>query len=183
MSGENESVTYRVEDHVAVITLNRPEQRNALNFDAYDRLERAFRQAVRDPDARCVIVTGGEFGILGNYAQFFLSGKGDLTLAIPTVSELASILVDPLLRDVVGGVGCARGEVGKERLIGGESFLLTNPSDRSIGQILGQVIAFLRSFRRFDRGCSLVQLLVPPELFRNKKVFAPVPHNYPRITI
>ena len=44
MSGEAESVTYRVEDHVAVITLNRPEQRNALNFDAYDRLERAFRQ-------------------------------------------------------------------------------------------------------------------------------------------
>ncbi len=60
MSGENESVTYRVEDHVAVITLNRPEQRNALNFDAYDRLERAFRQAVRDPDARCVIVTGAD---------------------------------------------------------------------------------------------------------------------------
>ena len=60
MSGENETVTYRVEDHVAVITLNRPEQRNALNFDAYDRLERAFRQAVRDPDARCVIVTGAD---------------------------------------------------------------------------------------------------------------------------
>lgn len=55
-----ESVTYAVADHVAVITLNRPAQRNALNFEAYDRLEAAFRQAVADPQARCVIVTGAD---------------------------------------------------------------------------------------------------------------------------
>ena len=53
-----ESVLYDVADHIATITLNRPEQRNALNFEAYDRLEAAFRQAVRDDDARCVVVTG-----------------------------------------------------------------------------------------------------------------------------
>jgi enoyl-CoA hydratase/carnithine racemase len=53
-----ETVLYDVKDHIAIITLNRPEQRNALNFEAYDRLEAAFRQAVRDEDARCVIVTG-----------------------------------------------------------------------------------------------------------------------------
>jgi len=52
-----ESVTYEVVDHVATITLNRPEQRNALNFDAYDRLEAAFRRAVTDSEARCVIGT------------------------------------------------------------------------------------------------------------------------------
>jgi enoyl-CoA hydratase/carnithine racemase len=55
-----ESILYAVRDHVATITLNRPEQRNALNFDAYDRLEAALRQAVRDADARCVIVTGAD---------------------------------------------------------------------------------------------------------------------------
>ena len=53
-----ESVLYAVEDHVATITLNRPHRRNALTYEAYDRLERAFRRAVSDPDARCVIVTG-----------------------------------------------------------------------------------------------------------------------------
>ncbi len=51
-------VTYVVADHVATITLNRPERRNALNFPAYAELETAFRAAVVDPDARCVIVTG-----------------------------------------------------------------------------------------------------------------------------
>src|SRR5690349_17290190 len=55
-----ESVLYELADHIATITLNRPEQRNALNYDAYDRLEAAFRQAVRDDDARCVIVTGAD---------------------------------------------------------------------------------------------------------------------------
>ncbi|HYD43737.1 MAG TPA: enoyl-CoA hydratase-related protein [Phenylobacterium sp.] len=60
MSQAADSVTYEVEGHIATITLNRPEQRNALNFDAYDRLEKAFRQAVSDPEARCVIVTGAD---------------------------------------------------------------------------------------------------------------------------
>ncbi len=56
----SETVIYSVDDHVATILLNRPEKRNALNFDAYDRLEAAFRRAVSDPEARCVIVTGAD---------------------------------------------------------------------------------------------------------------------------
>jgi enoyl-CoA hydratase/carnithine racemase len=53
-------VTYAVENHVATITLNRPERRNALNFPAYAELETALRAAVADPDARCVVVTGAD---------------------------------------------------------------------------------------------------------------------------
>ena len=53
-----ELVTYRVADHVATITLNRPDKRNALNHPAYAELETAFRAAVVDAEVRCVIVTG-----------------------------------------------------------------------------------------------------------------------------
>lgn len=56
----SESVTYDVADHIATITLNRPARRNALNWDAYAKLEAAFRRAVSDEDARCVIVTGAD---------------------------------------------------------------------------------------------------------------------------
>lgn len=56
----SESVLYEVADHVATITLNRPERRNALNWDAYARLEAAFRRVGDDEDARCVIVTGAD---------------------------------------------------------------------------------------------------------------------------
>lgn len=53
-------VTYRVADHVATITLNRPERRNALNYPAYAELEACLRHASGDPEARCVIVTGAD---------------------------------------------------------------------------------------------------------------------------
>ncbi|HEY2359013.1 MAG TPA: enoyl-CoA hydratase-related protein [Phenylobacterium sp.] len=49
-----------VEGHVATITLNRPERRNALNYRAYDELEQAFRAASADVDVRAVIVTGAD---------------------------------------------------------------------------------------------------------------------------
>lgn len=50
---------YSVRDHVAEITLNRPERRNALNPRAYAEIEGAFR-AAQDPEVRCVIVTGAD---------------------------------------------------------------------------------------------------------------------------
>ena len=53
-------VRYAVEHHVATITLDRPERRNALNYRAYDELESAFRIASSESDVRCVIVTGAD---------------------------------------------------------------------------------------------------------------------------
>ncbi len=53
-----EFIDYRIEDHVAVITLNRPETMNALNRQMYAELEQAFRDAHRDPEVRCVVLTG-----------------------------------------------------------------------------------------------------------------------------
>lgn len=55
-----ELVTLTVTAGVATITLNRPEQRNALNFRAYDELEGCFRAATADPEVRCVLVTGAD---------------------------------------------------------------------------------------------------------------------------
>ncbi len=49
---------YAVEDHVATVTLDRPEVMNALNRELYGALEGAFRDAHRDPEVRCVVVTG-----------------------------------------------------------------------------------------------------------------------------
>ena len=57
-AGAEDTVLYSVADHIATITLNRPHRRNALNRDAYARLEAAFRRVVADPSARCVIITG-----------------------------------------------------------------------------------------------------------------------------
>ncbi|HET7334453.1 MAG TPA: enoyl-CoA hydratase-related protein [Rhizomicrobium sp.] len=51
-------VLYAVDSHIATITINRPDRRNALNPRAYAELEAAFRTAASDGDVRCVVVTG-----------------------------------------------------------------------------------------------------------------------------
>lgn len=55
-----QATKYSVHDHIATITLNRPERRNALNRRAYDELEAAFRAAQADGEVRCVVVTGAD---------------------------------------------------------------------------------------------------------------------------
>jgi enoyl-CoA hydratase/carnithine racemase len=55
---EFQCVLYAVRDHVATITLNRPERRNALNPRAYAEIEAAFRAASADDEVRVAIVTG-----------------------------------------------------------------------------------------------------------------------------
>ena len=55
-----ECVACTLDGHVAVITLNRPHRRNALNYQAYAELESALRAASEDPDVRCVVVTGAD---------------------------------------------------------------------------------------------------------------------------
>jgi len=52
------SLQYAVEEHIARITLDRPEVKNALNREMYGRLEQAFRDAHRDSQVRCVVLTG-----------------------------------------------------------------------------------------------------------------------------
>ena len=55
-----DGVTTRLDGHVAIITLDRPHRRNALNYRAYDQLEAAFRAASADPEVRCAVVTGAD---------------------------------------------------------------------------------------------------------------------------
>jgi enoyl-CoA hydratase/carnithine racemase len=48
---------FDVTDHIATITLNRPEVMNALNRELYSELEAKVRECHTDPEVRCVIIT------------------------------------------------------------------------------------------------------------------------------
>lgn len=65
---------YQTDADIGVITLNRPEARNALTFTTYAELEDAIRKA----DVRCLIVTGAD--------PAFCSGD-DVRRVMATVSE------------------------------------------------------------------------------------------------
>lgn len=54
----SELVLSQVKDHVATITLNRPEARNALSHALLVALNDALRRAAEDAEARVVVLTG-----------------------------------------------------------------------------------------------------------------------------
>jgi enoyl-CoA hydratase/carnithine racemase len=53
-----ESLLYEVRDHVATITINRPERRNALSWTVMSELRSAFEGVKADADVRVVVLTG-----------------------------------------------------------------------------------------------------------------------------
>ncbi len=54
----SDAVLYEVSDHIATITLNRPENRNSMTEDVLDGLRAAVAEARADREVRCVVLTG-----------------------------------------------------------------------------------------------------------------------------
>ena len=52
------AVLYEEKDHVATVTLNRPENRNSMTEDVLEGLRSAVGRVREDTELRCVIVTG-----------------------------------------------------------------------------------------------------------------------------
>jgi enoyl-CoA hydratase/carnithine racemase len=79
----SEILLYDLADHVATITLNRPEVMNALNRELYSELETAVRESHRDPEVRCVIITanGRAFCSGDDVRQIMLGEQRDATTA------------------------------------------------------------------------------------------------------
>ena len=57
-----ECLIYEVKDHVATLTLNRPDRLNALGGSLRDDLHDAITRSAADPDVRAMIVTGSGKG-------------------------------------------------------------------------------------------------------------------------
>ncbi len=56
-TGTDDCLAY-LEDNIAVITLNRPQARNAMSGPMTAALDRALDHAERSPDVRCIVITG-----------------------------------------------------------------------------------------------------------------------------
>lgn len=52
------SIDFELDDGIAVVTINRPERRNALDAEHYDGLSKAWMRVRDDPEVRVAIITG-----------------------------------------------------------------------------------------------------------------------------
>ena len=69
-------VVYEVAGHVATITLNRPERRNALTLPMLDALAETVRAAGADREVRAVVVTGAGEGFCSGLDLVEVAAQG-----------------------------------------------------------------------------------------------------------
>ncbi|MGN6125228.1 MAG: enoyl-CoA hydratase/isomerase family protein [Humibacter sp.] len=72
-------IVTRPRDHVAVVTLNRPQTLNALTEAMFLDLEREARELGRDASVRVVVITGAGRGFCSGYDLADAKGLPDLT--------------------------------------------------------------------------------------------------------
>ena len=58
----NGALLYEVRDHIARVTINRPDRRNAMSWDVITGLRKAAADAKEDDDVRVVVLTGRRVG-------------------------------------------------------------------------------------------------------------------------
>jgi enoyl-CoA hydratase len=133
-------VTWELKDNVGIITLNRPEARNALTWEMYAQLERLARAA--EPDGvRCLVITGTDPAFCsGDDVKLIMAGgaprpEGESPIRTPRLTPAADALLNTNVPIVAAVNGAAVGwgmelsmmadiRVASERAKFGELFVL-----------------------------------------------------------
>jgi enoyl-CoA hydratase len=97
---EFKTLLYGVEDHVATITLNQPDTRNALSNELLGELVDAFEEARDDDAVRCVVLTSSHDKVFSSGAN--LSG---FAADVPIVHRYFGTERFPALFELIGTLG------------------------------------------------------------------------------
>jgi enoyl-CoA hydratase len=100
----DDELLYDTVGHVGVITLHRPEARNALTWRTYELLE----QAVRTTTARCLVITGTDPAFCSGDDVKQVMGGGEKPPSMPTEPRLTPA-ADALLHTDVPVVAAVNG--------------------------------------------------------------------------
>lgn len=111
---------YDVADHVATITLNRPEKLNALIDPAYQELLRAFDLIDADDDVRAVIITGAGRGYcagrdLSGGAETF--NYEDASDGHRDIGGILTLRIHRLLKPIIAAVNGPAAGIGATMLL------------------------------------------------------------------
>jgi len=78
--GRDHHMQITIEDRIAIVRLNRPDKRNAVNFAMHTGLENLWRPLGTDPDVGAIVITGEGKGFCagGDVVGFFPEDPGPL---------------------------------------------------------------------------------------------------------
>jgi len=122
-------VLYEVGDHVATVTLNRPERRNAITAPMLGRLTAALLRADRDPDVRVVLLTGAGRGFcagldLKDATRGSGIGSRGQRIDRPTTRDLPTVVLHQMDTPVIGVLNGAAAGYGFDLALGCDLRLL-----------------------------------------------------------
>lgn len=83
-------ITYEVVDGVAVITIARPEKKNAMSLEVFDRLGEAAERASEDGDVGAVVVTGRGGTFSSGIDVSVFGGQADEGISLDFIARLQS---------------------------------------------------------------------------------------------
>ena len=109
---EYTDILYEVSDHVATLTLNRPDQLNAFTNAMVHEMKDAFNRVDADDDVRAVIVTGAGRGFcagadLSSGAETFAHGGSDVQTPARVPRDgggLVSLRIFDCLKPVIAAI-------------------------------------------------------------------------------
>ena len=129
----NDAVTIEADDHVRIVTLNKPDSLNAFDDDLHRALPDALREVERDREARVIVLTGaGRAFSAGGNIDDFETLSNDLWLRRNTLRTGRQLFEDvinvhlPIVAAVNGpavGLGCTLATACDFVLISDQAFL------------------------------------------------------------
>ena len=92
------TIIYTKKDHIAQITLNRPEANNVINQQLAHELEDVCRKINQDDDVYVIMITGaGDGAFCGGSELEQVSPRYDVAAAIASIDR-------PVIADINGGI-------------------------------------------------------------------------------
>jgi 2-(1,2-epoxy-1,2-dihydrophenyl)acetyl-CoA isomerase len=88
--GSDDLVLFRIEEGVGIVTFNRPDRLNAVNWEMATRLVELFRELRHKDEVRTIVLTGAGRAFCSGGDAEWLSGSGDRPL--PGLSEPSRVL-------------------------------------------------------------------------------------------
>jgi len=94
-----ETVLYETRGHVAIITINRPEARNAINVVTALALDEAFTRADADDEIRAAVLTGADTKAFSAGMDLKAFAQGEMPF---TAHGFAGVVEHPFAKPLIG---------------------------------------------------------------------------------